>query len=99
MIGKRTRQLPQRTLQRRLEMMYQNGTSIFQVVFWKRSTGERRVMNCRLGVSKGVTGQQPWRKEQDWANKLITVYEMAGADSGFKCIPLDGLISIGKEPV
>jgi len=30
--------------------------SIFSVTFIKRTTGEERTMNARLGVSKGVTG-------------------------------------------
>lgn len=47
---------------------------IFTVEFYKRSTGELRVMNCRRGVTKGVTGKglkfDP--KEKD----LLVVYDM-----------------------
>lgn len=42
-----------------LEAFYQATATgqIFTVTFIKRTTGEERVMNCRRGVKKGVTGE------------------------------------------
>jgi len=34
-----------------------NDDKIFTVTFVKRTNGELRVMNCRRGVRKGVTGE------------------------------------------
>jgi len=50
------------------------GNTIFSVEFVKRTTGELRKMNCRLGVSKGVKGTG-MRFNPD-AKDLIPVYEM-----------------------
>lgn len=75
----------------------EHGHQIFRIEFIKRSTGERRVMLCRLGVTKGVKGVQPGRSEQDRACRLITVYEMPGPEGrsgGFKCVPIDGILSV-----
>ncbi len=48
--------------------------SIFKVVFTKRTTGEKRTMNARFGVKKGVTGEGLKYSPDD--KKLISCYDM-----------------------
>lgn len=80
------------------------GGKIFTVQFYKRTNGELRTMNCRRGVSKGVTGKgmayDP--RERD----LLTVYDMQKINEGstekgaFRMINLSDLVSLkfgGKE--
>lgn len=81
-------------MMKRIEEIRAHGNHIFRVRFIKRSTKEIRVMTCRLHVKKGVKGVQPNRRERDLNNRLMTVYEMAGDKSGFKCIPIEGILDI-----
>lgn len=72
-----------------------NGSEFGTVTFVKRSTGEVRVMNYRLGVTKHLKGgNQGYDPKQ---HNLITVYDMT--QRGYRSIPIDGVISItkGKE--
>ena len=63
------------------------GSTIFHIVFIKRTNGEVRHMNCRLGVSKGVTGvgmaYDPIKKG------LLTVYDTD--KQAYRSVPLDGV--------
>lgn len=52
---------------------YKSG-KIFTVTFIKRGDGKTRVMNCRKGVSKGVSGQG--MKYDPQTRGLIPVYDM-----------------------
>ncbi len=69
---------------------------IFRVEFIKRTTGERRVMLCRLGVTKGVTGKG---LKFDPAKKaLMTVWDMQKQE--WRMINLATVVSLkvaGKE--
>ena len=47
---------------------------VFGVTFIKRTNGEERTMNARLGVKKGVTGEGLKFDPKQYA--LIPVYEM-----------------------
>jgi hypothetical protein len=64
------------------------GGTIFHIVFIKRTNGEVRHMNCRLGVSKGVTGKgmayDPIEKG------LLTVYDTD--KRGYRTVPVDGVV-------
>ena len=78
-----------------LQLITSTKGRIFCVTFIKRSTREERVMVCRTGVKKGVTGKGMSYSPSD--HSLKVVYEMNG---GFKAIPVDGITSIKfKEEV
>lgn len=72
----------------------QNG-KIFTVTFIKRLTGEKRIMNARLYVKKHLKGGE--KKYNDIDHKLVTVYDMKC--KGYRCIPLDTVISINGQLV
>jgi len=60
---------------------------IFTVVFTKRTTGERREMNCRMKVKKHLKGGGPaynFKKKN-----LISVYDLG--KEGYRCIPIEGI--------
>lgn len=89
----------------RLEEIEAHGNKLFSIEFVRRNdkkvkgvvvepAGTVRRMICRLGVTKGVQGVQQGREQRDINNRLVTVYEMAGDSSGFKCIPVDGIVSM-----
>lgn len=58
---------------------------IFTVRFYKRTTGEFRVMNCRGRVVKGLTGGE--LKFNPEEHRLIAVYDMQ--NNGFRMINAD----------
>ena len=60
---------------------------IFTATIIKRTNGERREMNCRLGVSKYVTGEG--LKFDPTKKNLITVFDMQ--KNGYRMINIDGL--------
>jgi hypothetical protein len=84
-----------------------HGHRLFSVTFVRRTdsrdgvhkAGDLRHMVCRLHVNKDVKGNDPNRKERDRNNNLITVFEMNGLKSGYKCIPLDAIIQISPAPL
>ena len=73
--------------------------TIFGVTFIKKTTGEVRNMNCRMGVTKGVTGAIPAgvRRAEDARNNVLTVFDMnviekTGSEKGaFRRINLEQL--------
>lgn len=66
------------------------GGRIFTVEFIKRTDGSHRVMNCRRGVSKGVTGAglafDPGPKA------LLPVFDLQA--DGYRFVSLDSLIAL-----
>lgn len=66
---------------------------IFTASVIKRSNGERREMNCRLGVSKYVTGEG--LKFDPAKKNLITVYDMQ--KNGYRMLNIDGLEELRIE--
>ncbi len=83
------------------------GNRIFSIMFRRENAkivdgvviapaGQVRTMRCRLCVKKDVKGVQPQRREQDRQNGVITVYEMSGWDSGFKCIKISNIIAMSE---
>lgn len=66
---------------------------IFTVTFVKRTSGEVRKMNCRKGVSKGITGEG--HKFDPQEKKLVCVWDLQ--KSGYRMISLDSIISIKME--
>ena len=60
---------------------------IFTVTFKKRGDGQIRVMNCRLGVKKGVKGTGKGMYDP----ATLTVYDMQAR--GFRNISLENVIS------
>ena len=76
-----------------IDMIRGSKGKVFGVTFIKRTTGEERVMNARLGVKKGVTGEGLKFNPKDYA--LIPVYEMPKQQ--FRMINLEGLTQLNLE--
>lgn len=80
---------------------YKEGT-IFTVVFYKRGNNMLRVMNCRKGVRKGVTGQGMSYDPKQY--DLLPVYDVQIAkelkkqgntkDKAFRMISLERVTKI-----
>ncbi len=66
------------------------GNQFFTVTFVKRSDGSIRKMNCRKGVSKGVTGEG--RKYDPKSHGLVGVRDVQA--KAFRMIPLEGITAI-----
>ena len=80
--------------------------TIFTVTFVKRTTGEIRTMNARLGVKRGVTGVGMAYKPSE--KNLIACYDVekakemkaqglddvAAAKKSYRMINLEGIISL-----
>ena len=80
------------------------GHSIFTICFIKRTNGEERIMNCRRGVTKGVTGKG--LSFEPSSHNLLVVYDLQKLEEGktekgaFRMINLEELIWLrwkGKE--
>ena len=67
----------------------------FTVKFYKRSTGELRTMNCRMGVTRHLKGGS--KAYDASAHQLITVYDIQ--KKGYRSIALEGVVSVNGEPV
>ena len=76
-----------------IDMIRGSKGKVFGVTFIKRTTGEERKMNARLGVKKGVTGEG--LKFDPKAYALIPVYEMPKQQ--FRMINLEGLTQLNLE--
>ena len=63
---------------------------IFTATIIKRTDGERRELNCRVGVSKYVTGEG--LKFDPTKKNLITVFDMQ--KDAYRMINIDGLESL-----
>lgn len=69
------------------ELMAIVGKRIFTVEFIKRSDGQVRVLNGRLGVHRGQLGEgQRYDPER---NNLVTVFDMK--NEGYRAIPLESI--------
>lgn len=67
------------------------GTTIFSCKFVKRTTGEERLMVCRLGVTKHLSNEG--ERAYDPADKgLLPVWDMQ--KQAYRSISLDSIISI-----
>ena len=67
----------------------------FSVEFVKRTTGEVRKMNCRTGVTQGVTGTG--KSFSDFDKGLVTVWD--AQISQFRSIPISNIIKITSQGV
>lgn len=76
-----------------VDVIGQSGGKIITVEFIKRTTGEKRVMNCRLGVKSKLRGGEP--KYDAKAKGLVVVYDMRAGD--YRSIPLDAVLSVTSE--
>jgi len=78
-----------------IDVIRKSKGKFFTVVFTKRTTGEVRKMNCRTGVSKGVTGIG---KAYDPEEKgLVTVWDTQAKN--FRSINLEGIITVTSQGV
>ena len=78
-----------------LDIIQKSKGKFITVEFVKRTTGEVRRMNCRTGVTKGVTGVGKSFNDSD--KGLVTVWD--AQISQFRSIPLDKIISITSQGV
>lgn len=66
----------------------------FTVVFVKKSNGQRRVMNCRLGVKKFL---KPDGKPRAIAPGIVNVYDLfvskQDPENAYRCFGVETLIS------
>lgn len=67
------------------------GDSIFTVDFIKRSTGQLRVMNCRLGVRPSREAKAPPRYDPNKYD-LLNVYDLQIGE--YRCVPLENVVEI-----
>jgi hypothetical protein len=67
-----------------------NDGHIFSVEFIKRTTGEKRLMVCRLGVKSHLKGGT--KKFDDTEKKLLTVFDVQ--KNAYRSIPLDQIIRV-----
>ena len=76
------------------ELLRATKGKFFSVDFIKRTTGEKRTMTARLGVTKYLKGGELGYDAK--AKGLLPVYEVKadGTDGGYKCIPLDAITEI-----
>ena len=72
-----------------VDIIKSSAGKIMTVTFSKRSTGERRVMNCRLGVKKHLKGGESKIGPE---HSLIIVYDLK--KQGYRSIPIEGLESV-----
>lgn len=78
-----------------VEKIKSTGGKFFSVTFIKRTTGSKRRMICRSGVSKGVTGEG--RKFDPKNHDLIPTFSIDS--DGHRHIAIEGLLEakIGGE--
>lgn len=84
---------------KKIAELINNANGIFSVEFIKRSTGEKRNMNCMLGskTRKGLVGGDMKYSPSEYG--LIPVYLMPGDvnrdidPKNRRSIPIDGIIS------
>jgi hypothetical protein len=74
--------------QRATDIRNKVGSTIFHIVFIKRTNGQLRHMNCRLGVSKGINGKG--MAYDPSLKNLLTVYDTD--KRGHRTIPLDAVV-------
>lgn len=66
------------------------GATIFSCRFVKRTTGQERLMVCRLGVTKHLSGGEPTYSPS--SKGLLPVWDTQRR--AYRSIPLDAIISI-----
>ena len=69
------------------------GSKFFTVTFVKRTTGETRVMNCRKGVKKYLTGGE--MKYDPKKKNLVSVYDVK--KRGHRSISLENIQRVKME--
>lgn len=70
--------------------------TIFTAIFVKRSTGEIREMNCRMGVKKHLKGGNKAYDEKE--KGLLFVYDLK--NEAYRSIPIENLLVLrahGRE--
>lgn len=76
-----------------VEFLRSSEGKIISVDFIKRTTGEKRTMNCRFGVKKGITGAG--MKYDPLEHGLIPVFDMQ--KKAFRMINLDTVLEIRMD--
>jgi hypothetical protein len=76
------------------KLLFEKVTSgkIFSVAFYKRTTGEYRVMLCRGGVRKYLKGGLQKFDPQKY--NLMVVFDMQKLE--YKCIPIERIMFLNK---
>jgi len=81
------------TLRTAIDMLNRSEGRVFTVRFTKRTNGETRTMNCRLGVKKGITGKG--RSFDPFSKGLVTVYDMQS--KGYRMISCENVMELHIE--
>ena len=68
------------------------GGTIFAVDFFKRSTGQLRRMNCRLGVRPHPQAARSAPRYDPKVHDLVTVYDMKIRE--YRAVPLENIVEI-----
>lgn len=71
------------------------GGKIFGVRFVKRTTGEIRDMQARMGVTKHLAGGEPSYDRE--AKQLLCVFDMA--KKSYRSIPVEGVLSLTVDGI
>mgnify|MGYP007032451087 CR=1 FL=1 len=83
------------TTESAIEVIRKSKGKFITVAFIKRTTGEVRRMNCRTGVTKGVTGTGKTFNDSD--KGLVTVWD--AKINQFRSIPLENIITVKSQGV
>lgn len=70
------------------ELVRSTNGRVFTVTFIKRTDGQRRTMNARLGVKKHLAGGKKAFSDKD--KGLITVFDMQ--KGGYRSFPVDSVV-------
>ena len=73
-----------------VEKMVNTKGRVFSARFEKRTTGEMRKINCRLGVTKHLKGGELKYKPSE--KNLVGVFDMQ--KKGYRMIDIDGLTNL-----
>jgi hypothetical protein len=91
---KTTIKVPRAQIEQTIRKNVANG-QFFGCRFIKRSTGETREMNARLGVKKHLKGGEP-RYDPKEHNLLVVFDQQKGA---YRSIPLENVLEINTKGV
>jgi len=83
------------TTESAIDVIRKSKGKFITVAFVKRTTGEVRRMNCRTGVTQGVTGIGKAFNDAD--KGLVTVWD--AKISQFRSIPIENIITIRSQGV
>jgi len=73
-----------------ISLIKKSNGKIFTACFRKRTDNKMRIMNCRLGVTKGIKGTG--NNIDKVKHELLTVYDMQA--KAFRSIPIPNIVNL-----